>query len=102
MPATKAPRERDIEARLCERVKANGGIAYKFTSPNRRNVPDRLVILPGVPPFFVECKAPGVLPTAAQCREHKRLLDLGVEVYLVDTYEKAEGVAEATALREAR
>ena len=96
MPARKAsPRERDIEAYLCAAVKAHGGIAYKFTSPSRRNVPDRLIVMPGIAPFFVECKSPGALPTAAQCREHARLLALGARVYLVDTYAKAEGVASA-------
>jgi hypothetical protein len=37
--------EKDIEAHLVARVKAKGGIAYKFTSPQRRSVPDRLVLL---------------------------------------------------------
>jgi hypothetical protein len=38
-------RERDVEAHLVKRVKEAGGIAYKFTSPQRRSVPDRLVLL---------------------------------------------------------
>jgi len=37
--------EKQIEAYLVERVKEAGGIAYKFTSPQRRSVPDRLVLL---------------------------------------------------------
>lgn len=40
--------EKKIEERLRTRVeKVLGGIAFKFTSPNRRSVPDRLVLLPG-------------------------------------------------------
>lgn len=36
--------EKVIEAHLVKRVKEQGGIAYKFTSPQRRSVPDRLVL----------------------------------------------------------
>lgn len=36
--------EKSIEARHRKAVKARGGIAYKFTSPGRRGVPDRLVL----------------------------------------------------------
>jgi hypothetical protein len=36
--------ERPIEEHLVKRIKAKGGIAYKFTSPQRRSVPDRLVL----------------------------------------------------------
>ena len=39
--------EKDIEAAFVKRVKSLGGTAEKFTSPNRRSVPDRLVTLPG-------------------------------------------------------
>lgn len=37
--------EKKVEEHLCKRVKELGGIAYKFTSPQRRSVPDRLVLL---------------------------------------------------------
>lgn len=37
-------RESAVEHHLCANVKARGGIAYKFTSPQRRSVPDRLVV----------------------------------------------------------
>lgn len=37
--------ERDIEKHLVTKVKAAGGVAYKFTSPQRRSVPDRIVLL---------------------------------------------------------
>lgn len=38
--------EKKIEEHLVQRIKAKGGIAYKFTSPQRRSVPDRLVLEP--------------------------------------------------------
>jgi hypothetical protein len=83
-------REKDIEAHLVAHIKAQGGLAYKFTSPHRRSVPDRLVLLPGGRVCFVECKAPGATPTRAQAREHKRLRALGVPVWVVDSKEAAE------------
>ena len=86
------PSERDVEARLCARIKAVGGAAYKFTSPARRGVPDRLVLMPGDPPLtiFVELKRPGARPTPAQLREHNRLRDLGFRVEVIDSYEGVE------------
>ena len=37
-------RESAIEEYLVKRTKSRGEIAYKFTSPQRRSVPDRLVL----------------------------------------------------------
>lgn len=51
--------EKHIEAYLVKRVKAMGGIAYKFTSPGHRGVADRIVCLPGGVVWFIELKAPG-------------------------------------------
>ena len=73
-------RESVIEAYLVKRVREAGGEAYKFSSPNRRNVPDRLVVFPKGVIFFVEVKATGEEPTPAQYREHKRLRDKGQAV----------------------
>lgn len=79
-------RESQIEARLVRRIREAGGVAYKFTSPARRSVPDRLCVMPGGVTFFVECKRPGEKPTEAQEREHARLRALGHRVYVVDSY----------------
>lgn len=58
--------ERDIERWLVKSVEALGGKAYKFTSPGRRGVADRLVVLPGGAVWFVEVKAPGGRLSALQ------------------------------------
>lgn len=79
--------ERDVEAWLVTEAKRRGGIAYKFTSPQRRSVPDRLVLLPGGRMFFVECKRPGGQPTEAQTREHERMRELGFDVFVMDKKE---------------
>jgi len=82
-------RERDVEAALIAAVQAAGGLALKFTSPGRRSVPDRVVILPGLPVTFVECKAPGAKLTAAQAREHKRIENAGGRVFVIDSVDAA-------------
>ncbi|SPA25918.1 VRR-NUC domain protein [Cupriavidus taiwanensis] len=82
--------ESKIEAHLVKRVKEIGGKAYKFTSPQRRSVPDRLVLMPGGRATFVECKASGQRPTDAQAREHARLWALGFPVLVVDSIAAVE------------
>jgi hypothetical protein len=70
-------RERDVEAYLRERVIATGGACYKFVSPGRRGVPDRLCVWRDGVVAFVEVKAPGKMPTPAQYRELQRLRRMG-------------------------
>ena len=48
--------ERDIERYLVRRTIAHGGIAYKWVSPGRVGVADRIVLLPGGVVWFVEIK----------------------------------------------
>ncbi len=76
--------ERDIEKRVCNYAKAEGLLVYKFTSPQRNAVPDRLFIRPDGSVFFIEFKAEGKKPTPAQEREHERLKGHGIRVYVVD------------------
>ncbi|HAS8351231.1 TPA: VRR-NUC domain-containing protein [Vibrio vulnificus] len=83
-------REDVIERHLVSEVKKAGGIAYKFVSPGRRAVPDRLVLLPGGKVIFVECKAPGEKPRPDQLREHARLFSLGHQVVVLDSKDLTE------------
>jgi len=78
-------KETEVEKRLVRAVKARRGEAYKWASPARRGVPDRLCILPGGLVVAVECKRPGATPTPLQAREMARLRALGVPTYLVDS-----------------
>lgn len=104
MPALRKPRkpperEREVEAYLGDVVKHLGGTPYKFTSPARRSVPDRLCLLPVAPEHqaivaryvrFVETKRPGQKASAAQHREHERLRALGYRVVVLDDYEAVD------------
>ena len=77
------PLEKEIEDYLRRKVKDAGGIAYKFSSPARRGVPDRMVILPNGCVCFVEVKRKGGMLTMLQRTEIEQLRDLGQWVYVV-------------------
>lgn len=82
-------RERDIEKALCDRVKQLGGLCEKFVSPNKRNVPDRIVTLYCGSIYFVELKAPNKKLTKAQERDHERRRALGCKVVVINSVEAA-------------
>jgi hypothetical protein len=77
--------EKITEKYLCDKIRLLGGEAYKFTSPNRRNVPDRICVLPKGFLLFVEVKSEGKLPSDGQKREINRLLEKGQHVAVVTT-----------------
>ncbi len=77
--------EKTIEHYLIEEVKKLDGIPYKFKSPQRRSVPDRLCIFNKKVTIFVEAKATGEEPTEAQYREMDRLEDKEQWVEWVDS-----------------
>lgn len=103
-------RESDIEKYLVERVKALGGEVRKVRWVNRNGAPDRLVMLPRrrvtqerpggrevvaikePRTVWVELKATGKEPTAAQLREHTRMRDMGQRVVVVDSVERVDEV----------
>ena len=78
-------REKTIEQYLRVEVKKVGGIAYKFISPGRKGVPDRLILLPGGKVWFVELKAQGKRLTPLQKQQQHRLASLGFEVLTIDS-----------------
>jgi len=84
--------ENKIEGDFCGFAKSHGVIAYKFVSPNRRNVPDRLVICPLGLHFFIEFKKPGEQPRPAQRREIARLRLKGHYVYVISQPGRAERI----------
>tara|TARA_R110000823_G_scaffold29101_6_gene84594 strand:+ start:576 stop:860 length:285 start_codon:yes stop_codon:yes gene_type:complete len=58
--------EKQVERYLVKKVEAIGGKAYKFTSPGRGGVADRIVCLPDGRTWFVELKTAGGKMSALQ------------------------------------
>lgn len=86
----KGIRERDIERYLMRMAVDLDGLAWKWVSPGNNGVPDRIVILPRRAPVFVEVKAPGKKLTPLQENVHRKLRSLGVDVYVIDSFEKVD------------
>jgi hypothetical protein len=90
--ATSKRREKQVEAYLRKQARAHGGDAYKWVSPGRNGVPDRVLVVPCFEPCaqFVEVKAEGKEPSDAQLREHERIRAAGGVVSVVDSYEQVD------------
>lgn len=95
--------EKDIESKGIAYAKDQGVFPYKFTSPNRAAVPDRLYLAPIAPEHqelvskyvrFVEYKRTGAQATASQKREHARLRAAGFVVHVVDNIEDSKLIAD--------
>lgn len=87
--------EKYLERKLKEIVeKKCQGLCLKLSSQDFTGLPDRLcLLLPGVA-FFVEVKSKGKKPRKIQEHVHKRLRDLGFQVYVVDSMEKLNSIKE--------
>lgn len=85
-------REKVIEKKLIQAVKASGGIAPKLVSPGFDGMPDRIVLLPGGHIGFVEVKAPGEKPRPLQLARHRLLRRLGFKVYVLDDEQQTEQI----------
>jgi len=76
--------EKQIEAKVCDYAKTKNVLAYKFTSPARAAVPDRMFVAPDGRVWFCEFKRGGQKPTPAQEREHAKLRTQKVNVFVID------------------
>lgn len=72
------------ETQLRDEIKRRGGMCPKFIDPARRGAPDRMVMLPGHPIYFVEMKREklGRL-TPWQLRYHADLRALGHKTWVL-------------------
>lgn len=90
----KDPLEKDIEKRVCDYAKSLGMLCYKFTSPSRRSVPDRMFITKTGVVFFIEFKRKGQKPTASQMAEIEKIFKRGVRVLIVDDVAYGKAVVD--------
>jgi hypothetical protein len=75
--------ESKVEGELKQMIEKHGGICYKFTSPSRVGVPDRLCIFNKSLWFMVETKSEDGVVKPWQEREHVRLRGRGVRVFVL-------------------
>lgn len=87
-------RESTVEAALSRECRLRGLCCLKLT-PSSPGVPDRLVVAPGGTHVFVEVKAPGRSPRAAQVSWHERLAGMGHRVCVVDHPARARALVAA-------
>ena len=87
-------REKDLERKLVNAAKAVGGLAPKFTAPGMAGMPDRLILLPGGRPAFVEVKSPGMQLRPLQVKRKRQLEALGFRVYCIDHPDQIGGVLD--------
>ena len=87
-------REKFVESKFFNAVKAKGGLAVKFISPGYNGMPDRLVMFPGGRIAFVEVKAPGEVPRPLQKSRHRMLRRLGFRVYVLDSPDQIGGIID--------
>jgi hypothetical protein len=73
-------RESEVEKLLVGGIRKLGGRAFKWVSPGNDGVPDRIVVLPGLPTVFVELKTVTGKLTPLQRVQLKRLRDMGQAV----------------------
>ena len=76
--------EKEVEDHLVKGVKRMGGLAYKFSSPGKRSVPDRVCVFPTGYVCFVELKRPGKTATPSQEKVLKNIRARGVIAVVID------------------
>jgi len=89
--------EKVVEVKVNAYAQSKGFLTYKFTSPARRAVPDRLYICPKGTVIFVEFKREGQKPTPPQEREHHRLRMQNVHVFVIDNVDSGKAMVDAFA-----
>ncbi len=88
--------EKTIERHIAKYAKNKGIITYKFSSPAKRSVPDRIFI---APPngniIFIEFKQKNRSLSKLQSFTFNLLLKSGCKVYLVDSIESGKKIIDA-------
>ena len=81
--------ERDVERYLIKKCEKRGWLCWKFVSPGRRGVPDRIVIRPGAV-AFVEVKRKGGRVSPLQIRRIEELIRRLIPARVVETKEEID------------
>ena len=87
-------RESKIEKEVCKYAESKGFLVYKFVSPGRTGVPDRICVDNVGRTFYVEFKQGDGRLSPMQVREIKRLRDNGAMVFVVNNVDYGKGVID--------
>lgn len=85
-------KEKELESKIVEAVKRQGGICPKWVAPGFDGVPDRIALFPMGRIAFIEVKAPGRKPRPLQRARHRLLRHLGFRVYVIDNEDKIDAM----------
>ena len=83
------PLESSIEAGAVRKLRVMGVPSRKMNGMGHRGWPDRMFLVPGGQPFFIEFKRPGGKVTALQDHTISMLRSLGYSVAVCDSVESA-------------
>ena len=88
-------RESAIERAICQHSKDVGILQFKFTSPNKSGVADRIFLFPNRQVIFMEMKTPKGKLSRLQ-ENHIRLIQkYGHCVYVVDSVEQGKEILDS-------
>lgn len=85
--------EKDIESYGVRKMKQADILFYKFVSPSRNGVPDRIAMANGRV-VFVELKRPGGKPRGLQIKVHETMRAHGMDVRVIDSKEGIDALIE--------
>ncbi len=88
-------RESAIERAICQHAKDVGILQFKFTSPNRSGVPDRIFLFPDRKVIFMEMKTPKGRLSRLQENEIRIIHKYGHCVYVVDSVEQGKEILDS-------
>ena len=90
--------EKQLEKKFCNKVKAIGGIAFKFLPTLCAGLPDRIVLLPEGNVYFVEMKREGGKISPVQKIMFEKFQKLGLPVRIISSEKMIEDfIAEVSA-----
>lgn len=84
-------RESFIEKKVVQDALSKGWITFKWVSASQRGVPDRLFFKDSKL-VIAEFKAPGKKPTKYQEAIHRKLLEVGFTVFIIDDIQAAKKI----------
>jgi hypothetical protein len=92
--------EKRLQQAIVKELEKLGVLVYKFESPGRSGVPDLLCLPAGTPAFMIEVKNPNGKGRLSKLQDYQigKIRAQGVNVYVVESYERLDQVLFAEEL----